>query len=126
MGTTGGVKGAQGISIDKAEFMGRAKVTRLNDHGLGVVSGARDTSRPNDARVLLGEQYQHPRQTSMAGWLTKLGGFRKNWKRRFFTCERNVLSYATDEQAAPLHSLDLCFCSDVALEDQIARPNCFR
>ena len=35
--------------------------------------------------------------SDMEGWVSKLGGFRKNWKKRYMVLDGNKLSYFTDE-----------------------------
>eukprot|EP00045_Choanoeca_perplexa_P004635 m.39483 g.39483 ORF g.39483 m.39483 type:complete len:65 (-) comp12678_c0_seq4:372-566(-) len=39
-----------------------------------------------------------PSTSSKEGYLDKLGGVRKNWKKRFFVCEKYLLHYYKDKE----------------------------
>eukprot|EP00730_Choanoeca_flexa_P017291 TRINITY_DN8307_c0_g1_i4.p1 TRINITY_DN8307_c0_g1~~TRINITY_DN8307_c0_g1_i4.p1 ORF type:complete len:179 (+),score=27.45 TRINITY_DN8307_c0_g1_i4:212-748(+) len=62
---------------------------------------------------------------SKEGYLEKLGGVRKNWKKRFFVSEKFLLHYYKDKQTKqPIRTLDLCFCDRVVKDETQGKPHC--
>lgn len=61
------------------------------------------------------------------GWLTKQGGFVKNWKRRFFVLENNRLSYYDKEDLKKKRgTIDLDAAYSICLAPETKKPNSFK
>eukprot|EP00300_Choanocystis_sp_HF-7_P033401 c45744_g1_i1.p1 GENE.c45744_g1_i1~~c45744_g1_i1.p1 ORF type:complete len:332 (+),score=60.42 c45744_g1_i1:82-996(+) len=60
------------------------------------------------------------------GWMTKQGGSRKTWRRRWFVLQNHTLSYYKDNtSASPLGIISLQGCS-VSKADSQKKANCFQ
>ena len=56
---------------------------------------------------------QQQRQQEMRGWLTKLGGIRTSWKKRWFHLQGGTLSYCETEGGAVKGTIELSACVGV-------------
>ncbi|XP_068689213.1 dual adapter for phosphotyrosine and 3-phosphotyrosine and 3-phosphoinositide-like isoform X2 [Montipora foliosa] len=63
---------------------------------------------------------------SKEGFLTKQGGFHKNWKRRWFVTYRNTLKYYKERgDTKPIRVLELRLAQDVFRNNTCGKPNAF-
>lgn len=61
-----------------------------------------------------------------AGWMTKQGGSRKSWRKRWFVLRNHTLSYYKDaSDSSPLGIISLQGCS-VSPTDAVKKPHCFQ
>lgn len=63
---------------------------------------------------------------SKEGYLTKLGGVRKNWKERWFVLVRHELKYYAEKgKTECIKSLDLTCCEGVDYASDVGKNHCF-
>ena len=55
--------------------------------------------------------------TDMEGWVSKLGGFRKNWKKRYLILDGNKLKYFTDEAMKTQKNMFMITSSSTVVEN---------
>lgn len=64
---------------------------------------------------------------SKEGFLTKQGGFVKNWKTRWFVLQKmNLKYYRLRSDSQPIRDIDLRDCTDCAMDMTLRQDNCFR
>lgn len=79
------------------------------------------------SRVANSAARPHLAVASKEGFMTKQGGFVKNWKRRYFVLWRYELRYFRRESdGSPVRTLDLRQCTECCPDYSKGQPNCFR
>lgn len=64
---------------------------------------------------------------SKEGFLTKQGGFIKNWKTRWFVLQKsNLKYYRLRSDTHPIRDIDLRDCTECVMDYSLGQENCFR